>query len=112
MQTKELRKDAIVQQSLRIRAAKAWLLQRWPLCVAALLLLMLMAAAALQFRSNGTDGAAASGQQTILASMRCISISQLKSCLTHQGWDCKQAWSVFKNSHARQLSRWQCKLRT
>ena len=83
MQTKELRKDAIVQQSLRIRAAKAWLLQRWPLCVAALLLLMIMAAAVLQFRANSTDGAAASAQHTILASMRCISVTLLKSCLTH-----------------------------
>ena len=84
MQTKELRKDAIVQQSLRIRAAKAWLLQRWPLCTAALLLLTLMAAAALQFRSTGTDGAAAPGQQSILASMRCLLMMWLKSCLPHQ----------------------------
>ena len=86
MQVKELRKDASVQQSLRSRAAKAWLLQRWPLCIAALLLLTLLAAAALQFRSNGTDGAGAPGQQSILASMRCILMTWLKSCSPHQCW--------------------------
>ena len=98
MQVKELRKDASVQQSLRIRAAKAWLLQRWPLCMAAALLLTLLAAAALQFRSNSTDGTAAPGQQSILASMRCFLMTWLISCLTHQCWSAAKPDMCLKDS--------------
>ena len=98
MQTKELRKDAIVQQSLRMRAAKAWLLQRWPLCMAALLLLTLMAALVLQLGSRGPDGAAAPGQQSILASMRCALMTWLKICLTDQCWSASKLDLCVKDS--------------
>lgn len=76
LQVKDQRKEVIVQGSLKLRAARAWLQQRWPLCLTAAFLLVLLLTAILQFRSQSTGrGGSDPSQHTIFASARYLMAS-------------------------------------
>ena len=57
--------------ALRTRAARAWLQQRWRLCLLGALLLLLLVSAVLRFGAFDPYSATQLQQQSILASVRC-----------------------------------------
>ncbi len=71
LQIKEARSGLTTQQTLRVRAAKSWLQQRWRLCLLGAFLLLLFMSALVRFSAYDPYRASQLQQEDILASVRC-----------------------------------------
>ena len=82
LQIKEARSGLSTQQTLRVRAAKSWLQQRWRLCLLGAFLLLLFVSAVVRFSAYDPYRASQLQQEDILASVRCAIDNSLRQQYT------------------------------